>query len=384
MKRHDGFNLFNVIIIVLVTAIVSSIATGIIMLNNNTNTQYVTQTIENDPELEEFVKVYKTLNDKYYDKVDKKGMLNAAEEAMASFLNDKYTTYLDNNEYNGIMDELSGTYDGIGITIENNKVISIMSSSPADKAGIKVGDIIVLINDASVEELDSSEISSIIKNTNETIDIGVKRNDELLHFLVQKEELVFPTTKYEIVDNTSIGYIYIKNFSKNLKTQVEQALNYLELKNINSLIIDVRDNAGGYLSAAEETASLFIENGRVIYSLESNNRNYTYKDTTKESRKYKIVVLINGGSASASEILAAALKDSYGAILVGTKSYGKGKVQQVVPLSSGGSVKYTSAKWLTPSGKCIDGIGLYPDYNVTYSIDGSYDSQISKAIELLS
>ena len=194
----------------------------------------------------------------------------------------------------------------------------------------------------------------------------------------------FPITKYEVLSDTSIGYIYIKNFSKNLSSQVDKALSYLEFNNINSLIIDVRDNAGGYLSSAEEVASFFIENGKVIYSLESNNKKYTYKDTTKESRKYKIAVLINGGSASASEILAAALKDSYGAILVGTKSYGKGKVQQVVPLESGGSVKYTSAKWLTPSGKCIDGTGLNPDYHVVYSEEIPYDSQINKAIELLS
>ena len=178
--------------------------------------------------------------------------------------------------------------------------------------------------------------------------------------------------------------MYISNFSQNLSEQVNKALNEMESDGIESLIIDVRDNVGGYLSAAESTASIFLEKGKVIYSLESNDKNYTYKDETESAKKYKIIVLINENSASASEILAAALKESYGATLVGKKSYGKGKVQQVVALTGGGSVKYTSAKWLTPSGVCIDEIGINPDYEVEYEVTDLYDTQVDKAIELLS
>ena len=160
---------------------------------------------------------------------------------------------------------------------------------------------------------------------------------------------------------------------------MDLALKELEKHSITGLIIDVRDNAGGYLSAAEETASLFLEKGKVIYSLESNNSKYTYYDETSQKTNYPIVVLTNGNSASASEILAAALRESYGAIIVGTKTYGKGKVQQVVD-----SFKFTSAKWLTPNGICIDGVGIIPNYIVDYMDAGSYDAQVQKAIDLLS
>ena len=192
-----------------------------------------------------------------------------------------------------------------------------------------------------------------------------------------------PSISYSIIENTNIGYIAIEKFSENLGTQVKNALNELETKNINSLIIDVRDNAGGYLTSAEDVSNLFLKNGKTIYSLEANGSKVSYNDKTDEHRDYPIVVLINGGSASAAEILAAALKDSYGATLVGAKTYGKGKVQQVVSLNSGDSVKYTSAKWLTPLGICIDGVGISPDYNVEFSLVSEIDSQLEKAIELL-
>ena len=164
---------------------------------------------------------------------------------------------------------------------------------------------------------------------------------------------------------------------------MSDALKELETKNITSLIVDVRNNAGGYLTSAEEVSSLFLKSGKVIYSLEANGSKMSYADKTEEHRTYPIVVLINGGSASAAEILAAALKDSYGAILVGTKSYGKGKVQQVMSLNNGDSVKYTSAKWLTPSNICIDGTGIMPDYVVEYDSESGHDYQLEKAKELL-
>ena len=386
MKKTKGFGLFEIILIIVITALITSVATGIIMLNNtNIEVDGNIINVDKDKDLQEFIKVYKTILEKYYDNnIDKEGMLNAAEEAMLNFLGDKYTTYLNDQEYQSIIDDLSGTYNGIGIYIELNKVVQVIDNSPAQRAGIIAGDIITKINGTDVTEASALDIKNLIKNENDKyLNLEINRNNEILNFNIEKEKLVNPSITADIIADTQIGYIKIDKFSENLKDQVSEALRKLESQNITGLIIDVRGNAGGYLTAAEDVASLFIEKGKTIYSLEANGSRINYTDKTDEKRNYPIVTIINGGSASASEILVAALKDSYGASIVGTKSYGKGKVQQVVSLNNGDSVKYTSAKWLTPLGICIDGIGITPDYNIAIEEGVNTDFQLEKAIELL-
>ena len=200
------------------------------------------------------------------------------------------------------------------------------------------------------------------------------------NFETEIRTLYIPALQYKMLDH-SIGYIYISSFSGTLKNQMIDALNYLENEGMESLIIDIRNNTGGYLFAAQEVASLFLEKGKTIYSLEEKDGIKEYKDETDEKRDYKIVLLQNEGSASASEILIAALKESYGATVVGTTSYGKGKVQQTYSLDDGSMVKYTSAKWLTPTGNCIDEIGISPDIYVE-ELSEEEDVQLEKAIEV--
>ena len=168
--------------------------------------------------------------------------------------------------------------------------------------------------------------------------------------------------------------ISLSVFNDTADIQFEKAISILENSSIEYLIIDLRGNSGGYLEVAKNIAEMFIEKDRIIYSLESKTSKTDYKDKTNEKRNYKIAVIINRNSASASEILAAALKYSYGAVLVGETSYGKGKVQERASLSNGNTVKYTSALWLTPKGDCIDGIGLIPDYPVAFDVS-KYDSK---------
>ena len=381
MKKTQGFGLLEIIVIIIITAIVSSIATGVIMLNSQSeiiNSEH--KIITEDKDLQDFIKVYKTIVNKYYDEIDKKGMLNAAEEGMLNFLGDKYTTFLKDDEYNEIMDELSGTYSGIGVALNQNSniIVSVTKDSPAEKAGLQANDVLIKINSYDSSQMTGNEIGKIIKGCKENINLVVLRNGVELNFNVEKTDLINVAIDYKIIENTQIGYLSIQKFSENLSKQVKEALETLESQNIKSLIVDVRNNVGGYLSAAEDTASLFLENGKIIYFLETSNNKLTYKDETKEKREYPIAVLINGSSASASEILAAALKESYGATLIGTKTYGKGKVQQIVA----DSAKYTFAKWLTPNGRCIDSIGINPDYTI-YNSNETFDAQLNKAIELL-
>ncbi len=383
MNKNKAFNLIEIIIIIVITAIISSIATGVIMINSPVMSSSYNDYTE-DEDLEDFLEVYNTIVSKYYDEVDTKGMLKAAEEAMLNFLGDKYTTYLEDNEYTDILDELSSTYNGIGVSIENNVVKSVTSSSPAEEAGILVGDEIVQVNGVDVTNLSSELIGSLIKDDSVTIvNLVILRNGVELQFSIEKKELANSAVNTKIIDDTNIGYISIKNFAENLSSQVETALTSLESNGISSLIIDLRNNVGGYLTAAEDTASLFLAKGKTIYSLKSSTTTTTYEDKTSEKRTYPIVVLINGSSASASEILAAALKESYGATLVGTKSYGKGLVQQVTSLSGGGSIKTTTAKWYTPNGTCVDGVGIMPDYVIECE-ENTCENQVNKAVELLS
>ena len=183
-----------------------------------------------------------------------------------------------------------------------------------------------------------------------------------------------------------LGYIYISTFSDTIYDQFRDALNKLEGEGIDNLIIDVRNNTGGYLSETTNIASIFLEKGKVIYSLESKKSKDTYKDETDEKKNYKVVVIINEASASASEILTASLKDSYNATVVGKKSFGKGKVQQTAKLKGGTMYKYTSAKWLRPNGECIDGKGIVPDHEVDLEVNEEgtvVDTQLSKALEIL-
>lgn len=381
MKKTKGFGLLGIIIIMIITSIVSSIATGVIMLNSSSDiVSNTSNNLSEDEYLLEFIQVYDTLVSKYYDEIDKEGMLKAAEEGMLNFLGDKYTTYLEDAEYNEILNELAATYSGIGITIENNKIVDITKNSPAEEVGLEINDLIMKVDETDVSNLSATEIGRIIKNSNNKIKLTINRNGVDLVFDIEKADLINVAISYQKLENTSIGYLQIKKFSENLDVQVSEALKELENSGITSLIIDVRNNVGGYLSAAEYTASLFLESGKIIYSLATSDNTITYKDTTKENRTYNIVVLINNNSASAAEILAIALKESYGATLVGTKSYGKGKVQQII----GDSAKYTFAKWLTPTGNCIDGVGIYPDYNISNITEDNIDYQLNKAIELLS
>ena len=176
----------------------------------------------------------------------------------------------------------------------------------------------------------------------------------------------------------------IDKFNQTVYDQFKKQLNSIEKDNIDGLIIDLRNNTGGYLNAASKMAELFLKDGKIIYSLNEKSGNKIYEDKTMESRSYPISVLVNGNTASASEILAAALRDSYGAKLVGSKTYGKGKVQKTSKLSNGTMYKYTSAKWLTPDGECIDEVGLIPDLEVNYLDDLTVDLVYEKALEDIS
>ena len=394
MKNNKGFNLLSVIIIISITSIISGITTGVIVTNSYKNSTGLTYNeILNDNYLNEFLEVYSSIIDNYYEDVDKEEMLDNAMDAMLEYLGDNYTTHLDSGETAELEKKLSGKYRGIGIAILQTEIVTVYKNTPAETAGLQVGDIIKSVNGKEFTiESGSQDIADLITNSkNDTIQICVLRGEEELSFEVKVETINTVDAEYKMLEN-NIGYIKMTIFSKTLSEQVTNALNDMKKKKKKKLIIDLRDNTGGYLESAEETASTFLKKGKLIYSLENKDATVKYYDETDGYKNYPIVVLINENSASASEILAAALKDSYGATLVGAKSFGKGKVQQTYNLSDGSMAKYTSAKWLRPNGECIDGIGITPDYNVIKSVTqdangniiNNEDNQLLKAIEVIS
>ena len=389
-KKVVGFNITEVIIIIIVSAIFTSIATGIIVMNNFKTSAGSYSELLQDDKVREFLDVYAEVLSGYYQDVDKDEAMNSAISGMMSYLGDKYSTYMDDDQTNSLNDMLAGTYNGIGVLLNQDRVIEeVFDNSPALSAGIVKGDIIVGINGEDVSEKDINEITSMIKNHNGKITLKIKREEEIKDITVEVKNINKPALSYSVEEfnNKKLGYIQIQTFSQTLAEQVKQTLNKIEKDNISGLIIDLRGNGGGYLNAATDTASLFLEKGKVIYSLENKNSIDTTKDETDEKRSYPIVVLVNEGTASASEILAGALKDSYGATIVGKKSYGKGKVQQVKNLKDGSTVKYTTARWLRPNGECVDGVGIIPDYEIEIEVVDEttvVDTQLKKAIEVLS
>lgn len=381
INKNVNFSLLEVIIIILVTGIVVSLSTGLIVYNNYDKISK-SKSDDTSSEIKEFTESYNHIINSYIDEVDKSKLIDAAISGMYNFLNDEYSIYMDNDMTESLNEQLEGTYDGIGIEMTmNNKgviyVTQVFKNTPAEKAGLKPDDILVALDGESLEGKTTAEVASVIKKgTKSEFKLTYKRNNIEKTVTVNKKHIYINSVKSEIFDN--IGYINISTFSATTEEQVKKELDNFD-KNISNLIIDLRNNTGGYLNAAYDVSELFLKKGKVIYQLKDRNNKIT--KFTAKSGEYRhfnnIIVIINGSTASASEILALALKESANAKIVGTKSYGKGTVQETSKLKSGSMVKYTTAYWLSPEGNSINKTGITPDYK----IDGE-EGQLKKAIEI--
>lgn len=290
-----------------------------------------------------------------------------------------------------------GQYTGIGIEFtsnENNEhtVSGVFEGSPAMNAGLKVGDKIIKIDDIMTSTQTSSDIATYIKSPNiKSVKIVIVRDGEELTLDIIKDTINIPSVskKTFTANNKKVGYIKISIFANNTAEQFRRVLEDLEKEGITGLIIDVRTNSGGYLHVTKEIVEMFLPQGTVMYQIESKSKTDKYYDSTNEKRTYPVVVLTNKISASASEILAAALKETYGATVIGTTTYGKGTVQKPYTLSNGAVLKLTIEKWLTPTGNSIEGVGvpptievlLSPEYGITPSDEN--DDPLQKGIETI-
>ena len=340
---------------------------------------------------------YDTIMSEYYKDVDSDKLIEGAINGMLESLDDEHTMYFDKKSKEEFDSELSGNYYGIGAQIqltsdETIKITKVFDDSPAKKAGLKEEDVFVSVDGTSVKGKSATEVANMLKSDSvKTSTIVVRRNDKELTFKVTKENITLFSVSSEMLDNNgkNVGYLSVSIFGQKTYSQFKDALTKLEKQDMDSLIIDLRGNTGGYLSTVTNMLEEFIDKGNVIYQIQSSSGVKQYKTVKVSDKKYKIVVLIDGGSASASEIMSAAMKEVYGATLVGQTTYGKGTVQTTKNLSNGSMIKYTIEKWLTPSGKNIDKEGIKPDYEV--ELGDSYknnptkenDAQLQKALDLL-
>lgn len=348
-------------------------------------------------ELAKFVDAYDAIVNNYYKEVDKDKLVESAINGMVSSIGDEYTSYSDKDVTDNFNEAVNGKYMGIGALImksENDLVIyKVFEDSPSYKAGLKDGDIILKLDDKDTKDMSVNDIASIVKNDdNKEVKLLVKRGEENLDITIVKDMVELPVVSGKVINHNDkkIGYISLSIFSSVASEQFNKQLVKLEKEGISGLVIDVRGNSGGYLTTVTDIASYFLKKGDIIYKLEVNDKVTVRKDKTKESRDYPIAVLIDKNSASASEILASSIKESYNGYVVGTNSYGKGTVQQTLVLSDGSMIKYTIEKWLTPLGNWINEEGVIPTNYVELSSEYlnnpvfENDNQLNKALELVS
>jgi len=346
--------------------------------------------------LSEIEKVYNTLVNEYYGEVSGKNLKEAAIDGMMKLLGDQYSAYLDEETTEDFNEKLNGTFVGIGAEVTNTTdgfpiVVTVYENTPADKAGLKSGDIFKKLNEEDVSTMHVNDLVAKIKGSTKTVKLTMEREKEEFETTLVTGKVDIPSVTSLIFEKETkkIGYISLSIFALNTDEQFKTELEKMNKENIKDIIIDVRDNSGGHLETVVNIASLFLNKNQPICQIQTKEETTKIYSSQDNDTKYNIVVLANQNSASASELLAAALNEQYNAKIVGTKTYGKGTVQKTLTLNDGSMIKYTAETWLTSKGNTIDQVGISPTIEELLSEDyyknptSETDNQLQKAIEIL-
>lgn len=376
-----AFKTSEVVILVILTAIIGILIGSLVTYNlSKTSGERL------DSGLEEFIENYEYIVNNYYGDIDEDKLLSGALAGMMSTL-DKNSTYM-GDESNNFNVTLEGSYKGIGVEViekDGTLVISkVMDNSPAKDAGLKSGDILLKLNGKSMSGKSSAEFASII-NENNKVKLVYERDGKNYTAVLKPKLINLKSVTSKLIDN-KVGYIDVSIFANNTYEQFKNELSKLQKDNISGLIIDLRGNVGGHLVTAEKILSLFLDSSHPIYKIKDKNNIETFYSEGKMNTKYKIIILVDENSASASEVVASALKEQYGATIIGIKTYGKGTVQELQTLPNGQQYKLTTKEWLTSKGNSIDGVGITPDIIMDESdknINFDDDPYIRKALEQL-
>ncbi|MCM3673209.1 MULTISPECIES: S41 family peptidase [Peribacillus] len=322
-------------------------------------------------EFEKLYSTYDTIKDNYYEEIDQDKLVDGAINGMIKSLDDPYSAYMDKKEASSFHESISSSFEGIGAEIQEQDdqimVVSPIKGSPAEKAGVKPNDIILSVDGKSVEGLSSSEAVLKIRGEKGTkVDLSISRagESEPIELTIKRDTIPIETVYAEMLDD-GVAKIQVTSFSEHTVQELKTALEEMSKKDMKGLVLDLRGNPGGLLDQAIEMASLFVPNGKVVLQVEERSgKKDVYKSKNDGELKIPVVVLIDDGSASASEIVAAAVSESADIPLIGVKSFGKGTVQTAQDFEDGSNFKYTAAKWLTPEGNWIHKKGIKPDINV--------------------
>lgn len=404
-SKHD-FKLSEVIIIIVITctfSIFAGISYGKIKYSEVVSINSLASEEKNN-NLNEFIKQYKYIINNYYDKksLNEEELLDTALASIVEKIGieDPYSLYMNEDDYSEFNITLNGEYEGLGIgatktsSSDYMSISYILKNSPASKVDLKENDIILSIDGKSTKDMDAQAFSNYVLNSEEkTFLLKIKRDKKEFNINISKGKVELESVVSETYesDGHKIGYIGVSIFASNTYTQFKKILNKLEKEKIEALIIDVRDNAGGHLKEANKISSLFIAKNKVIYQLQKgNDKPIKYYSSGKINKTYPITFITNKNTASAAEVFVLSLKENLNASVVGTKTYGKGTVQEMVELSNGDKYKITTKKWLSPKGNWVNTTdGIKPDVEVDLSDKYlndpivNNDNQLQEAISLL-
>ena len=395
VRRKNPFTHSEVIFLVVITAVISIFTTYTIVRVSDTKSELGMS--DDEKALQEFIDTYQNILDSYYEDVDSQELIDHAIAGMLSGLDDPYSIYFDEDSSSTFDATLEGSYNGVGLEVYNDTDMNIVVSrvfegSSAEEAGIEAGDIIKEVDGKDLTGKATTEFSDYTKEKeDDEFQVVYLHDGEEKTATLKRKVIIIQSVTSEVLEENDkkIGYIQVDIFSATTYNQFEKAVQKLENEQVEGMIIDLRDNTGGHLSVVTDMLSLFLDDSHVIYQIEDKDQTTKYYSTGKETKEYPVVILQNGNSASASELFTAAMKEEYGAKVVGTTSYGKGTVQELNTLQDGTQYKFTTKKWLTPKGNWVHEKGITPDVEV--ELDEGYrneptrenDNQFQRAVSTL-
>lgn len=344
--------------------------------------------------------IYNTIDEYYLNGIDNDKMKDGIYKGMVDSLGDPYTVYYNSEEYKQFTSSSSGTYSGIGVAVSQNvttgaiTIVKTFKKGSGEKEGMKPGDVIYKVEGKKIEGLELSKVVSMIKGEEGTfVKVTVLRDGKEIEFNLERKKLEVDTVNYRMEDRSGkkIGYISVSEFDEVTASQFKSAISELSKEGMEGLVIDLRDNPGGLLDVTCEMLDRMIKKGLLVYTVDKYGKRVDEDATDSDSFDKPVAILVNGNSASASEVFSGAMKDYKAATLVGTKTFGKGIVQSIVPFGDGTAMKVTVSKYYTPNGVNIHGTGIEPDVVVELSKDatknGKYDrkndNQLDKALDVV-